>query len=245
MAIRTIRWMAISRLSVSAMLQTYFRGSRLLLCLLLAGLPGFAARADEGAANQAETQSPGAAAPQASRIGVVLLRDESGQPEQAKRLTQMLASRLAERFEGSEFIVIDPTDKDAGKNVSQRNPLLLDEAVALGQREGVQAVLDGSFGGVEISGGVWPSQTADFPQARGFLRWRVVDCQEGLIVADGEIRPKDFSTYPQRIRTEKELVQRVLGDLCTLVGDALEEAGMAKTATSEDPAVQGGRAEGQ
>jgi len=108
--------------------------------------------------------------------------------------------------------------------------------VALGQREGVAALLDGSFGGVEIAGGVWPSLTADFPQARGFLRWRVVDCQQGLLIADGEIRPKSFKTYPQRLRTEKELIARVLGDLCDSVGDALEEAGTHKPEQAVDGA---------
>lgn len=233
MAIRTIRWTATSRPSVEVMLRSELRRPAPLCALLLGALLCSAAAPDTGAGNQAESASPAAQTKQVSRIGVVLLRDESGKPEQARRLTEMLASRLGDRFEGSEFVVLDPTDKDAAKNGSRRSPLLLDEAVALGQREGVQAVLDGTYGGVEISGGVWPSQTADFPQARGFLRWRVVDCQEGLIVADGEIKPKDFSTYPQRIRTEKELVQRVLGDLCTLVGDALEEAGMAKAAQNQ------------
>jgi hypothetical protein len=79
--------------------------------------------------------------------------------------------------------------------------------------------------------------TSDFPQARGFLRWRVVDCQQGLLVADGNISPKNFKTYPQRIRTEKELTSAVLGDLCDALGDALEESG-AKQPAEEDKAAE-------
>ncbi len=189
------------------------------LCLFLP-----TARAAEPAAAAGHSSSAGHSAPASPllRVGIVPLRDDAEQPKLAASLSRMLQARLAARFKGVEFVVLDPESLGSGLGDT---PLLLNEAVNLGQAANVDALLDGSFGGVQIAGGSWPSMTASEPQARGKLRWRLVECTEGLLLADGKIDPDRYKAYSQRIRTEKELEKRVLQDLVLSVGDELEKLG--------------------
>jgi len=182
------------------------------------------------AARQAAAQEPPAdAVPvQYARVGVVPLRDEGNIRDGADKLSEMLAGRLSGRFDEVEFVLIK-RDED-GDN----EPLLLDEAVKLGKEQGVDALLDGVFQGIEIVGGTWPNQGSDLPMARGMMRWRLVDCSTGLLALDGKVAPRKPKCYPMRIRTEEELISSVMQDMVAEVGTGLEEAGIL--AGTEPPA---------
>jgi hypothetical protein len=169
-------------------------------------------------------------------IGVVPLRDEAEQPRLAARLSEMLAARLGARFEDVDFVAVDPALLGSGLS---DGPLLLDEAVELGRLAGVDALLDGVFGGVQISGGSWPTRAASAPEARGKLRWRLVECAEGLLLADARIEGDKYKAYSQRIRTEDELQRRVLQDLVLEVGDELERAGVFSKAAPQTSEAAG------
>ena len=168
-------------------------------------------------------------------VGVIPLHDASNIHEGAMLLTEMLAARLDERFEDAEFILLDAEAVEPA-----RWPLLPDEAVELGDELGVDALLDGVFGGVEIVGGTWPNLGSDVPQARGDLRWRLIDCETGRLVlarASGGRKPK---IYSPRIRTTEHLIRQVMQDLVCAVGDELEEAvvlaGTQEPETDHQPA---------
>ncbi|MCC7479251.1 hypothetical protein IT575_12440 [bacterium] len=189
-----------------------------LCAALLACAPWHCALAREPA-----PAKPGsAAAAPILRIGIVPLKDEAEDPALTSSLGRMLQARLGARFKGVTFTLVDPAS--LGSQLGD-GPLLLKEAVALGQSAQVDALIDGVFGGVKIAGGSWPSLTASAPEAKGRLRWRLVECSEGLLLADGRIEPEQYKVYSQRIRTEKELRKRVLQDLVLEVGDELEKLG--------------------
>jgi hypothetical protein len=156
-------------------------------------------------------------APPLTRVGIVPLRDDGNVRNGAQRLTSMLAARLAARFEETEFFVIELDDTDPPEG-----PLLLAEAVELCRETGADALVDGVFGGIEVVGGTWPNKGGDHPQARGFLRWRLVDGVSGLLITDGVIDPDKPQVYSQRVRTLKQLQTRVLQDLADAVVEELE-----------------------
>jgi len=204
-----------------------------LLCALLAA-------AAQPARSQQAGQSFGAAsaAPaQYARIGVVPLRDEGNVHDGAVQLTEMLAGRLGARFEQVEFVPVDPAAAGLGDG-----PLLLDEAVQLGAHYEVDALLDGVFLGVEIVGGTWPNVGSDLPMARGMLRWRLVDCATGLLALDGQVAPKKAKFYPKSVRTEEDLIGRVMQDMVAQVGDDLEAGGMLAGTEPPAPPESGGDA---
>jgi|GEM_PF-6064279 len=189
-----------------------------------------------------EDTRPQSGDPLLTRIGVVPLRDEGNLRDGAKQMTEILLGRLAGRFSEVEFIAIDPAEAELDDK-----PLLLDEAVRLGEEFDVEALVDGTFDGIEIVGGTWPNQGADTPQARGFMRWRLVDCQDGLLIADGRIKPAKPEFYSRQIRTEETLVRRVMQSLADQIGTELEElerlAGTQKpkeTPAGDDASIQEG-----
>lgn len=197
---------------------------RLALCLallvLLACSPVLA-KGDKKSDTKTDKQPAPPAHAAILKVGIVPLRDDAEQPKLAVKLAAMLKARLGARFKKVSFEIVDPAKLGSGLT---DGPLLLDEAVKLGRKAGVDALLDGVFGGVQIAGGSWPSMTASFPEARGKLRWRLVECGEGLLLADGDIRPEHYKAYSQRIRSEGELQRRVLQDLVMAVGDEIEKS---------------------
>ncbi|MBN2081751.1 hypothetical protein JW859_06015 [bacterium] len=178
---------------------------------------------------------PVSAKPLLTRIGVVPLHDAGNLRDGAEQMTEILLGRLAARFADVEFLAIDPAE--AGL---EDKPLLLADAVTLGEACDVEALIDGTFDGIEIVGGTWPNQGADTPQARGFLRWRLVDCQDGLLLADGRIRPAKPEFYSRHIRTEEALVRRVMQSLADQVGAEIEDLELlaGTEAPEETPAAK-------
>jgi hypothetical protein len=158
---------------------------------------------------------------QYAHIGIVPLRDEGNVRDGAEELSAMLAGRLDAYFPEAEFILLDP-----GEEGFPPGPVLLDEAVEYGTEFGVDALIDGVFGGVEIAGGTWPNAGSDVPMARGELRWRLVECGEGLLVADDHVLPEKHKIYSKRITDTDELVERVMQDLVAAVAALLEERGL-------------------
>jgi len=196
-----------------------------LLCALLA------VALQPARAQDAAQPAAGAASEQYARIGVAPLRDEGNVHDGAALLTEMLAGRLGARFDHVEFVPVDPAEAGLGDG-----PLLLDEARQLGAHYQVEALLDGVFLGVEIVGGTWPNVGSDLPMARGMMRWRLVDCGTGLLALDGKVAPKKAKFYPKAVRTEEDLVSRVMQDMVAQVGDDLEAAGLlAGTEPSTPP----------
>jgi hypothetical protein len=159
----------------------------------------------------------GESAPPLQRIGIVPLRDEGNVRNGAERLSSMLQARLEAKFEEAEFFVVELDEKD-----QPSGPLLLKEAVELCSETGADGLIDGVFGGVEIVGGTWPNKGGDHPQARGFLRWRLVDGSDGMLIMDGRIEPEKPKVYSPRIRSTRQLQTRVLQDLADEVVAALE-----------------------
>ncbi len=153
-----------------------------------------------------------------ARVGIVPLRDEGNVRNGAQRLTKMLRARLAAHYEDVDFFIVDLEDTDIPPG-----PLLLKEAVELCDRTGADALLEGVFGGVEVVGGTWPNRGSDFPMARGYLSWRLVEGSGGMLVSDGKIDPDKPKVYSERIRSTKELQTRVLQDLADGVAAALED----------------------
>jgi hypothetical protein len=187
-----------------------------LLCALLA-----TALQPARAQDAAQPAAADATLAQYARVGVVPLRDEGNVHDGAALLTAMLAGRLGARFDQVEFVAVDPAEAGLGNE-----PLLLNEAKQLGAHYQVEALLDGVFLGVEIVGGTWPNIGSDLPMARGMLRWRLVDCRTGLLALDGKVAPKKAKFYPKAVRTEEDLVSRVMQDMVAQVGDDLEAAGL-------------------
>jgi hypothetical protein len=199
--------------------------------LWLAAVLTFCMTAHGTAAQEPTHAADADAAAQFARVGVVPLRDDGNIRDGAQQLTEMLAGRLDGRFEEVEFIIVDPAVIGL-----KCGPVLLEEAVELGSEYEVEALLDGVFCGVEIVGGTWPNLGSDLPLARGVMRWRLVECAEGMLVIDGEIAPRKPQFYPKRIRTEEELINRVMQDLVAKVGDDLEAGGIL--AGTEQPAEE-------
>ena len=166
--------------------------------------------------NIAERETP----VQYSVVGIVPFHDRGDVREGAERFIEILQARLAARFEEVEFIVVDPEKVDA-----ETGPLLLDEAVKLGSEYGCDALVDGVFYGVEIVGGTWPNTASDTPEARGKLKWRLVECSGGSLLLDGRLDPGKPKVYSRRIRSEDELIRRVMQGMAAEVGDRLGESG--------------------
>jgi hypothetical protein len=160
-------------------------------------------------------------APQYSCVGILPVQNDSKLRGAAEQLTSRLATVLGERFEEVEFIIIEPDEQQ-----EDNEPVLLKKAVKFGQQYEVEALLTGVFDGVEIVGGTWPNRGGDYPQARGFHHWRLVECSQGLLVADGAIKPDKPKIYPQRIRSSEELIKRVLQDIAVAQADDLEETAL-------------------
>jgi hypothetical protein len=185
-------------------------------------------------AAQAETAEP-AADPVAQYVSVVVipLHEAGNVHEGASALTEMLVARLGARFEDVEFLLADAEEIEPAEW-----PVLPAEAINIGNDLGVDALLDGAFGGVEIVGGTWPNKGSDVPQARGRLNWRLLDCATGQLVLAGVAGAKRPQVYSPRIRSSEELARRVMQDLVTDVGDALEEA-VVLAGTGESEAESG------
>jgi hypothetical protein len=216
------------------MLRTTFtlrrwRGSLSLLCaaLWLAGAAGLA-RADGG--TLAEPADTAASTGQFTRVGIAPLKDASKLRGGADDLLSIWQAQLKQAFPEVEFVLVDPSvlDLPAG-------PLLLEEAVKLGQHYDVHALLTGVFEGVEVTGGTWPNAGASFPSAKGAMSWRLVECETGVLVADGVIEPRKPKAYSPRIKDTAELCRRVLQDLARDATAALKDAGaLAGTARREE-----------
>lgn len=174
------------------------------------------------------------ARPQLARIGLVPLADESKIRGGGEELDSILLARLEDHFEDVEFVAVDP----GVIGIKNGAPLLLEDAAELGVHYGVDALLTGTFIGVDIVGGTWPNHGADFPSAQGWLRWRLVGCAQGLLLADGTVDFGKPRIYSQRVKDTAQLRRRVMQDLADEALEQLEGigelAGTARPADDED-----------
>lgn len=164
-------------------------------------------------------------------VGIIGFEDEGNVRDGASLLTKAVEVRLKSRFEEVEFI---PVSEEILDGIPR--PLLLDEAVELGAKVGVQAILDGTFEGIEIAGGTWPNLGSDRPQAKGKARWRLVGCEKGIVLVDGVYSPDKPVIYSGSIRTEKQLIRRVTQDIA---GSIAEKLGIWKGFEDEQSGGQG------
>ena len=189
---RTCRLRAISRLGLA------------LLAVLVLGA-GIARAGSGTIAQQATATATGG---QFTRVGLAPLRDDGKLRDGAAELLAIWQAQLEQEFPEVEFVPVDPEALDLPDG-----PLLLDEAIDLGAHYGVQALLTGVFGGVEVVGGTWPNAGSSFPSAKGAMSWRLVESRKGLLVADGSVDFRRPKAYSSRTKDSAQLARRVMQDL--------------------------------
>lgn len=182
------------------------------LALVLAAQPAWAE--DEAAA------PPTGAVAQFTRVGIVPLKDEGNLRGGAEDLLSIWQAQLEKRFDEVEFVLADPTELGL-----PAGPLLLEEAVKVGEYYKVEALLTGTFGGVEITGGNWPNAGSSYPSAKGAMSWRLVECGTGLLITDGVVDFGSPKSYSPRVKDSTELARRVLQDLAREAVAALAKSG--------------------
>ncbi len=199
------------------------RTLHLIRCLGLALLAALSLRAGTALAEGgtlAESADAAASSGQFTRVGLAPLRDDGGLRDGAADLLTIWQAQLEKELPEVEFVLVDPAALDL-----PAGPLLLDEAVKLGAHFEVEALLTGVFGGVEITGGTWPNAGSSYPTAKGAMSWRLVECQTGLVVADGIADFDKPKAYSARTKDTAQLARRVLQDLARAATQQLVASG--------------------
>jgi len=137
-------------------------------------------------------------------------------------VTRILAGRLERRFGGVKFVRIEPEEDEDYSEV----PILLTEAKRLGDKYQVDALIDGALIGYEVTGGAWPSRAVLYPEARAIIRLRVIRTSDGTVYKYYTHSPKKPKVYSPSIRTERELIGRVVRDAIDELSKEMKQDGV-------------------
>jgi hypothetical protein len=160
-------------------------------------------------------------APHYTRIGVYQFGNETSNPNAGKDFSKILFARLSAKFKDVQFVYITPED-----STYPEGPVLLRHAQRLGEKYGVDAIIDGSFLAFQITGGSWPSRATQSPEVLLQASVRVVNTADGTVFHNYShmpTRPKIFST---RIRTESELWSAVTRDAIDDIAANMDKDGV-------------------
>ncbi len=182
-----------------------FAETAILLTALLLGVCALAFGA--GAADEADEEEA-KPAPHFARIGVYEFNNLTKRKGAGKRFSRILCDRLAAKFDDVEFVYI--TAEDSGY---PEGPMLLKHAQRVGEKYGVEAIIDGTFAGYKVTGGIWPNRATPTPEVIVQLKMRVVETEGGTIFAYYSHLPDSPKVYPSRIRTDKQLWNYAVRDV--------------------------------
>lgn len=189
-----------------------------LLTLVLMGvcLLAFGANAvDE--ADEEETKP----APHFARIGVYEFDNVTKRKNAGKEFSRILCDRLAAKFGDVEFVYITPDESGYPEG-----PMLLKHAQRVGEKYGVEAIIDGTFLGYKVTGGIWPNRATPSPEVILQVKMRIVETGEGTVFAYYSHIPKKPTVYPSRIRTEKHLWNYSIRDVIDKEAKRMDEDGL-------------------
>jgi len=189
-----------------------------LLMLMLLGVCLLAASA--GAVDEADEEEA-RPAPHFTRIGVYEFDNITKRRNAGKEFSRILCDRLAAKFGDVEFVYITPDESGYPEG-----PVLLKHAQRIGEKYGVEAIIDGTFLGYKVTGGIWPSRATPSPEVMVQLKMRVVETAEGTVFAYYSHIPKKPRVYPSRIRTEKQLWNYAIRDVIDEEAKRMDEDGL-------------------
>lgn len=160
-------------------------------------------------------------APHFTRIGVYEFDNVTKHRNAGKEFSRILCDRLAAKFGDVEFVYITPEDSGYPEG-----PVLLKHAQRIGVKYGVEAIIDGTFLGYKVTGGIWPNRATPSPEVILQVKMRVVETGEGTVFAYYSHIPKKPKVYPSRIRTEKELWNYTIRDVIDEEAKRMDEDGL-------------------
>lgn len=139
-------------------------------------------------------------APHFARIGVYEFGNETNIKDAGKSFAKILCERFANKYKDTQFVLITPEDSGYPEG-----PVLLRHAQRLGEKYGVDAIIDGTFLTYQITGGSWPSRATPAPEVLLQAGIRIVETKDGTIFRNYSFMPTKPHIYPSRIRTQSEL----------------------------------------
>ncbi len=190
----------------------------LLLMLVLLGICLLAVGVGAQDEDSEEEAKP---APHFARIGVYEFDNITKRRNAGKEFSRILCDRLAAKFSDVEFVYITPEDSGYPEG-----PVLLKHAQRLGEKYEVQAIIDGTFLGYKVTGGIWPNRATPSPEVIVQLKMRVVETGEGTVFAYYSHIPRKPRVYPSRIRTEKKLWNYAIRDVIDEEAKRMDEDGL-------------------
>jgi len=188
-----------------------------ILLLIILGVCMFSAagRADEG------DQESKALNTHFKAVGIYLFDNASRRRNAGEDFSSVLFKRFQRKFPDVKFVFITPEESGYPEG-----PVLLKHAMRLGEKYEVEAILDGTFLGYQITGGTWPNRATPCPEVRTHAKMRVVETASGTIVKVYVETPKRPKIYPSRIRTERELWNQAIRDVIDKWADEMREDGV-------------------
>jgi len=160
--------------------------------------------------------------PRFRSVGILPVQNETRVMHGGEQVMRILLGRLERKFRDVKFVRIDPEEDESYPG----GPILLTEAKRLGEKHQVDALIDGTFLGYEVSGGTWPSRATIYPEARAIIRLRVIRTSDGTLFKYYTHKPKKMKTYSPSIRTERELFGRVVRDAIDELAKQMKQDGV-------------------
>ncbi len=199
------------------MKQRFAENASLLMLILL----GVCLLAVGVGAQDEDSEEEAKPAPHFARIGVYEFDNITKRKNAGKEFSRILCDRLAAKFGDVEFVYITPDESGYPEG-----PVLLKHAQRLGEKYEVQAIIDGTFLGYKVTGGIWPNRATPSPEVIVQLKMRVVETGEGTVFAYYSHLPKKPKVYPSRIRTEKKLWNYAIRDVIDEEAKRMDEDGL-------------------
>jgi len=178
-----------------------------------------AATDEETVAEEAESGTPG---PRFKSVGMLPIENETRVMRGGETMTRILLGRLERKFGDAKFVGIDLEEDET----SPGGPILLTEAKRLGEKYDVDALIDGTLLGFEITGGIWPSRAMPYPEARAVFRLRVIRTSDGTVYKYYTHKPKKPKAYSPGIRNERDLFGRVVREAIDELAKQMKRDGL-------------------
>ena len=151
-------------------------------------------------------------------VGILPFTNQTDVMHGAEKFTKIFYERTKRKFADTEFklLKLSSTEYAGG-------PLLLKQAQRIGEKYGVDALIEGYLLGYKITGGTWPSKAISYPEVLAIAQIRVVETKEGTIVKRYTFSPKKPTIYPPSIRNEDDLFGRVIRDVIDKLHEEMKE----------------------
>ncbi len=159
--------------------------------------------------------------PRFKNVGLLRFKNDTSVMRASEKTRRIFRDRLQRRFPKVNFKLID-----LPKEENLDEPLLLKQAQRIGEKYGVDALIDGDIIGFKITGGGWPSRSVSYPEVLSVMQIRIVETERGTILLKYNHAPKKPKLYPQSIRTEEELFGRVIRDIVDEFSEKMKKEGI-------------------